>query len=296
MSRRAFMHGGALFMAGTGFEAARAAEPSAATKPVARPAVRIGLLTDAHYADLPPAGERNYRESIPKVTEAVARFKKARADFAVELGDFIDAAETVKGEIAHLETIEKVYAKFTGPRHYVLGNHCVWTLTKKQFLDNCEARAPFYSFDQKDFHFVVLDACNREDGVSYGGRNYEWTDTDIPPKQREWLRADLEATKKRTIAFVHQRIDTEGHYAIKNGPAVRRILAESGKVLAVVQGHNHINDYREFDGIHYCTLEAMVDGSGAKNSAYAVFDIHADGSMRIDGFRKQKDHAWPARA
>ena len=74
------------------------------------------------------------------------------------------------------------------------------------------------------------------------------------------------------------------------------LAASTGKVLAVVQGHNHINDYREFDGIHYCTLEAMVDGSGAKNSAYAVFDIHADGSMRIDGFRKQKDHAWPARA
>ena len=34
--------------------------------------------------------------------------------------------------------------------------------------------------------------------------------------------------------------------------------------------HTHKNDHRDIGGIHYCTLVAMVEGSGAANNGYSV--------------------------
>ena len=67
---------------------------------------------------------------------------------------------------------------------------------------------------------------------------------------------------------------------------------ESGKVLAVFQGHSHKNDHNDIAGIHYCTLVAMVEGSGAKNNGFSIMKIAQDGSILIEGFRKQADYQW----
>ena len=92
--------------------------------------------------------------------------------------------------------------------------------------------------------------------------------------------------------FAHQRLDVSNHYGVKNAEQVRKVLEESGKVVAVFQGHSHKNEYQEIAGIHYCVLVAMVEGSGAENNAYAVMDLFADGSIRIAGFRQQQDYRW----
>jgi alkaline phosphatase len=79
---------------------------------------------------------------------------------------------------------------------------------------------------------------------------------------------------------------------VKNAPDVRKILEESGRVSAVFQGHSHQNDHREVGGIHYCVFRAMVEGSGAEQNGYSVANFFADGSIKIDGFRKQSQHEW----
>lgn len=287
LARRAFLQRGALVLAG-----ASGLADSLAADSVAAPALRIGLLTDPHYADIPAKGKRHYRESLGKVRAAVERFNESKADFAVELGDFIDEAATVEGEIAHLKTIEAEFAKFRGPRHYVLGNHCVWTLTKEQFYANCAAKRSPYSWDHAGFHFIVLDACFRADGTAYGAKNFKWTDTEIPEAQRRWLAEDLAAARKPTIVFAHQRLDITGDYAVKSAPVVREILERAGNVLAVFQGHHHRNDYREVGGIHYCTLMAMVEGNGAEDSASGVLEVFRDGSLKLNGAFKQSSYAW----
>jgi alkaline phosphatase len=92
--------------------------------------------------------------------------------------------------------------------------------------------------------------------------------------------------------FVHQRLDVSNHYGVKNGAEVRRVLEESGNVLAVFQGHSHQNDYKDIAGIHYCTLVAMVEGSGPQNNGYTVMNLTNDGTIRIHGFRKQASYEW----
>ena len=94
----------------------------------------------------------------------------------------------------------------------------------------------------------------------------------------------------QSVVFVHQRLDVEPPLGIEIAPEVRKVLEESHKVLAVLQGHDHQGDCKEIEGIPYCTLKAMVEGSGEENSGYAILDVLPDNSIRIKGIRKQKSY------
>jgi len=282
ITRRAFINRGNLCLVGGVSNGLLAAESDA------KPLLRIGLMTDLHYADKEPTKTRFYREALGKLGEAVEHFNKQRPAFVVELGDLIDKAPTVEQEIEWLRTIEKRYAQLAMPRHYVLGNHCVTTLTKEEFAAHSGAsKSPHYAFDEAGIRFIVLDACYREDGVAYGRDNFDWKDTFIPAAELEWLRTQLTSADGPVIVFAHQRLDVSAPHCVKNAPAVRAVLEESAKVLAVFQGHSHKNDYQQMAGIHYCTLVAMVEGSGLENSGYTMLDVLPDQSLRLHGFRRQ---------
>jgi alkaline phosphatase len=288
LSRRGFLQGSALVLASS----AAAAQALTAEQVRVQPKLRIGLLTDLHYADKPPAGTRYYRETLVKLAKAVTQFTADKVDFTVEMGDLVDAASSVEDEKGYLATINAQLAKIPGDRHYVLGNHCVQTLTKGEFLAGIEREKSYQSFDTGDWHFVVLDACFREDGEPYGRNNFAWTDANIPPDQLKWLESDLEKSEERTIVFAHQRLDVTRQHSVKNAAAVRKVLQDSGSVVAVFQGHSHQNDYQQIAGIHYCTVAAMVEGSGEGNNAFARLDVLSDGTLKVAGFVKQKEYAW----
>ncbi len=285
--RRAFFKNGTLVLA------AAAINRSLLWADKREPVLHVGLVTDLHYADKPPAGSRHYRETPEKLAEAAERYSREKPVFLVELGDFIDAADTVETELAYLKRINRDFSAICKHRHYVLGNHCVHTLTKQEFLDGVEQPKSYYSFDSGQFHFIVLDSCFRSDGEPYGRKNFEWTDANIPAAELDWLRADLIRTTKKTIVFAHQRLDVSNHYGVKNSAEVRKLLEESGKVLAVFQGHSHKNDYHDIGGIHYCTMVAMVEGSGAEANGYSVMSLAGDGTISVRGFRKQESYTWP---
>lgn len=290
LGRRAFLKNGALILGASALDVGALA---AADEPAGE-GLRIGLITDLHYADKPPAGSRHYRETPEKLAEAAERFRGEKPRFVVELGDLIDAADAAATELGYLRRINRQFAALAERRHYVLGNHCVFTLTKEEFLDGVEQTRSYYSFDEGGFHFVVLDSCFRSDGTPYGRKNFEWTDPNIPAAELDWLRDDLKRTTKPVVVFAHQRLDVSDSHGVKNGPEVRRALEESGRVLAVFQGHSHRNAYKEIGGIHYCTLVAMIEGSGAENNGYSILDVRPDGTLRLQGFRKQADYHWPA--
>jgi alkaline phosphatase len=289
LGRRAFLSEGAL-MLGVSTMTGR---PTAAEEGD-RPAVRFGLITDLHYADKPPAGTRHYRETPAKLAEAAELFREERPAFLVELGDLIDAADSVEVELGYLDRIDRGFAAIADRRYYVLGNHCVDTLTKREFLGRVGQDRSYFSFDEGGFCFVVLDSCFRSDGEPYGRKNFEWTDPNLPAFEVDWLRTVLEAAAGQVIVFAHQRLDVGSPYGIRNAAEVREVLEASGKVRSVFQGHSHKNDYQEIGGIHYVTLVAMVEGSGAGHSGYALVDIGRTGDIRVRGFRMQEDYSWRA--
>ena len=286
LGRRAFLRNGTLLLAAATVDASSLLAEEQESK------LRVGLVTDLHYADKPPAGTRHYRETPDKLAAAAKQFGKDKPAFLVELGDFIDAADSVDTELGYLKRINRDFTAICKNRHYVLGNHCVYTLTKTEFLEGVGQKKSYYSFDSSDFHFVVLDSCFRSDGEPYGRKNFEWTDPNIPAAEVEWLKADLKETSKKAVVFAHQRLDVSNHYGVKNAADVRKVLEQSEKVLAVLQGHSHKNDHKDIGGIHYCTLVAMVEGSGAESNGYSLMNLAEDGTIQISGFRKQSDYTW----
>jgi alkaline phosphatase len=257
--------------------------------------VKFGLITDLHYADKPPAGTRHYRETLDKLAEAAAQFEKDKPAFVVELGDLIDAAASVETELDYLKRVTKVFATTAKERHHVLGNHCVDTLTKEEFLDGVGQKKAHYAFDSGGVHFVVLDACFSSNGKPYGRKSSKWNNANIPADQADWLKEDLKAAAGPVVVLAHQRLDVANDYGVKNAADVRKLLEGSKRVLAVFQGHSHKNDYKEINGIHYCTMVAMVEGAGAENSGYSAVEVAADGTVTVTGFRKQKKYEWPAK-
>lgn len=292
VGRRAFLTGGSLVLA-AGICPALGRKLLGDDKPTMG-GVKFGLVTDLHYADKPAAGTRYYRETLDKLAEAAERFGKEKPAFVAELGDLIDAADAVETELAYLKRVDKEFSAIAKDRHYVLGNHCVDTLTKDEFLGGVGQKKSYYSFDAGGVHFVVLDACFRSDGKPYQRKNFEWTDANVPAAELDWLRGDLKGTDKRVVVFAHQRLDVANDYGVKNAADVRKVLEGSGKVLCVFQGHSHKNDYKDVGGVHYCTLVGMIEGSGAENNGYAVVEVRADGTVVVTGFRKQKGYEWAA--
>ena len=145
----------------------------------------------------------------------------------------------------------------------------------------------------------MLDACYKQDGTPYGRKNYRYDNTLIPAEELEWLKGDLAATTKPTIVLAHQRLDfspTDGmnnwNATVKNAPDVRKVLEESGRVRPCSRGIRISNDHREVGGIHYCVFRAMVEGSGEEQNGYSVANLYADGSIKIEGFRQQRNYDW----
>jgi predicted phosphodiesterase len=281
--RRDFIQYTTLCLAG--FKGLQAADPDS------KALIKVGLMTDLHYADKPSTKTRFYREALAKLDEAVEVMNQQKPSLVVELGDFIDQADSVEKEIDWLKTMESRFARLSMPRHYVLGNYCVGTLTKEEFAANTKASGGHESFETGGLQFIILDACFRGDGTPYSRKNFDWKDANIPSSQLSWLESELNKAGGPVIVLAHQRLDASEVHAVRNAPAVRSVLEKSGKVLAVFQGHSHRNDYQQIAGIHYTTLVAMVEGSGAENSGYAMLEVMPDSSLRLQGFRKQENRS-----
>ena len=254
---------------------------------------RFGIVTDSHYADADTIGSRFYRHSLDKLTECVELMNTRKVDFLIELGDFKDQDNPAVEQrtISYLQAVEKIFQQFNGPTYHVLGNHDEDSISKKQFLThientNVDSGRSYYSFDLNGLHFVVLDANYKADGTDYDHGNFDWTDANVPPAELNWLRDDLAAVRGPVIIFIPQLLDGIGDTYVNNAEDVRQILEQSGKALAVFQGHHHPGSYNHIGEVHYYTLKALVEGPGQENNSYAIVEVRPDRNITVTGYRK----------
>ncbi|GAA0543971.1 putative phosphodiesterase [Rhizomicrobium palustre] len=260
---------------------------------------RIGVIADAQYADKDDEPPRLYRRAPAKIAEAVETLNHAGIDFAVHLGDFID------GDAKNFDTVLPLTAKFTCPLHSVLGNHdfAVAEDLKPSIAARLGMPTRYYSFEHKDWIFVVLDG---NDLSTYGWPHGSAEDVasrklkaerypDAPnwdgglgAAQLAWLEGILAAADragKRVALLCHFPIFPENPHNLWNAKDVISLISPHPCVKLWLNGHNHDGNYGVVSGIHCVNLKGMLD---TEETAYAVLAFYAD-HIALKGYGRQPD-------
>ena len=272
-------------------------QPCKASGGRSRRPMRFGILTDTHFSDRPTSGTRHYRDSELKMREAIEAFNRADLDFIIELGDMKDmpASADPAPTLRDLDRIESIFREFDGATYHVLGNHDMDCITKQEFLAHTTntGRAKgrsYYSFVARGVRCIVLDANFNLDGTPYSRGNFDWRRAMIPAEQLRWLEGELAAHPKQpTLIFLHQLLDSFSgitkNVCVSNAEQVREVLERHKQVLAVFQGHHHAGHYSHRAGIHYVTLQGMIEQAAPDHNSYAIVEVASSGEIRIDGFK-----------
>ncbi len=223
------------------------------------------FLTDAHI--------QPELDGIHGTDLAMQRARAIKADFAIQGGDHVfDALGVSKDRASQLfDQYAKTEQDLGLKVHHTLGNHDIFGVLpasgtgpadpdygKKMYADRFGPT--YYSFDQKGVHFIVLDSVQIVDRNCVGR---------VDDEQIAWLTKDLAALAPSApvIVATHMPLVTAvAYYAdpqpkmtplfVENGPAVLRVL-EGSNILAVLQGHTHVNEQVLWKGVPYITSGAV---------------------------------------
>jgi 3',5'-cyclic AMP phosphodiesterase CpdA len=198
-------------------------------------------------------------------------------EFAIVGGDQVYDALGVNGTRAGLvyDLYKRTERSLGMPLHHAIGNHDVFGLLtksgvaptdpaygKKMYQDRMGQT--FYSFDYKGYHFVVLDSIQPTADRLWEAR--------VDEPQLNWLRADLKRLPGHApvIGVIHCPLVTAfATYAevvtanrkyntmtVANAPEVLEVF-ERANVLAVLQGHTHVNEVVAYKNTQFITSGAV---------------------------------------
>lgn len=228
---------------------------------MAQDKVKFLLFADLHYDIMPDADQR--LETI------LGQAEKQKADFILELGDFIPATS------GNLPLKEKL-GRNKIPLFHTLGNHDIDKNDKQTYLNYWGIPASYYFFDRGLFRFVVLDSdfFQDKDGIvkSYDKGNYARVDEEDRNKySREelfWLENLLKDTSRIHILFSHAPVNDQYDKVVLNKELHALLVnarAKGTKIAMVFGGHMHSDNYHQIDGIHYMQVNSASNiWGGAK--------------------------------
>jgi alkaline phosphatase len=192
-----------------------------------------------------------------------SRIEQDDIQFIVNLGDTVGAAAEKNCAIKVLKNVTKTFGELSVDKHYIIGNHDLELLTKREFnkITFSTRKKCYYSFECGLFHFVILDMNYHENGDSFANGDFEWFNAFLPWDELLWLKNDLKQNaNKPTFIFAHQNLDDRKKdnvlhpEIISNANEVRNIFESAGNVLAVFQGHGHKEAKKIINGIEYFSI------------------------------------------
>ncbi len=255
--------------------------PASPLAPLASPgALRLIFFTDTHTQPELRAAEGT--------ALALAKIRALKPDLCIQGGDhcFDLAAVPRDRSLQLLDLYTKTEQALNGiPIHHVIGNHDVFGRVpstgvepsdplygKKAFEQRFNTKT-YRSFTEKGYHIILLDSIQITPEREF--------DAMIDPAQLTWLAADLAATPAGTPIVVVSHVPivsaapqysppddkaakAAAYQALTNlhgfllGNARQVIdLFEGHNVIAVLQGHTHINETVFWRGIPYITSGAV---------------------------------------
>lgn len=295
---------GALASAWTLTESHSKALPESSLEPV----LRFAHLTDMHIKPGPEA-----ESGVRKCLDHILKNEK-QVDFCVNGGDIIMDAlgedfEAVEAQWAVWRRIRADYPSLKF--HHCIGNHDVWGKTpheeeypgKAWVMQEHEMERPFYTFEAKGWHFIVLDSTiKKPDGNWYTAR----LDTD----QMQWLEKTLEEIPSSKPVLVVSHIPILGATPFLDGDNAKsgdwivpgawmhtdskdliRLFDRYKNVKVCISGHIHILESLLYNDIHYHCSGAVAGNWWSDEPyeftprGYALFELFADGSHNFEYIR-----------
>jgi 3',5'-cyclic AMP phosphodiesterase CpdA len=194
------------------------------------------------------------------------------------------------------------------PIEHCLGNHDVWGWHrahsgttgreprhgKKWALEVFGLAAPYRSFDQAGWHFIVLDSTYPH-GHDYLAR--------LDAEQFAWLEADLNAVPRQTPVLVLSHIpilsacvffdgdnETPSHWVVPgawvhlDARRLKDLFLQHPNVKLCLSGHVHLHERVDYNGVTYL-CNGAVCGDWWRGPyqecapGYGLIDLYADGSF-----------------
>lgn len=306
MNRREVLAGGL----GLGFISTVTAQ-----SPGRKPSLRAGHITDVHI--LP---EREAPQGVQSLFEHLLPAQGWSAELILNTGDTVMAVDgkvSAAKAAVQIDLWKEATKASKVPIRSCLGNHDVWDgvepneripRQKKGFTLMTEVLglpAPYYSFDQGNWHFIALNSV--ANWPTYG---------ELSREQFEWLKKDLKQTpRERPICVLsHLPIVSVTSSLYGNGQCrgdgvlvpkvwqhidcweISELFRRHPNVKLCLSGHMHTQDRCEYRGVWYICGGA-VSGAWWNGSeygfppCYGAIDFYPDGAFDY----RFVDYGWKAR-
>ncbi len=260
----------------------------------------VGLVTDLHFGPEASFGGklRKLTAQAPTLLEAfVERMnREVRPDVVVNLGDDLED-ESFEADKRRYAEVMSILGRLDAPVLHVAGNHDTVYLRPSDLAELWERPQSrlYYATDVGGYHLLVLHTQEQKD-----------VSVTIDDAQLAWLESDLAAASTPVLVFMHHSAADQhlvGNRWFEKAPHIclvrerarlREIIAASGKVLGVFNGHLHWNHLDVIDSIPYVTLQSLIenlddDAPGRPAAAHAVVRItHRRLLVEVEGAERAR--------
>lgn len=231
---------------------------------------------------------------------------RTRLDGRINLGDLIEHADsTTRAEdragidTAHFSETLQLFRRSSLLSLHCIGNHPLMAATDKMITDALGLESPYYARDIGDHRIIMLHSrfTHRTNSPEHRSGSGIFLDQE----QLAWLKTELARTERNVLVCCHHPLsdqDLTGNVWFEKYPEcaltsnrqeVQKILAESGKVIAVLNGHTHWNHLAiDHFGTPHVTLQSLSenfrnDGTPAGTYGIAVLK---DAAFNLEIFGK----------
>lgn len=248
------------------------------------------VFTDLHYTDKPVDSNGRYHEmSVTKLDRALQEYSDS-CDFAVCLGDMVDAFEGYKSQAQGLEELSCVWNRYDKPFYAMIGNHDT-AMNKHEFCRLAGMPNRYYSVETEEFLCLMLDTNMNSKDEPYPEKEIFWPECYVDGEQLDWAKEKINASEKPVIVFTHALLDFDSDeerndHVLVNASEVKEVLFESGKVCAVFSGHYHDGQFMMLGDVPSIVFTSVCN---EPTDNFAVVEIDKK-SIRVEGHGTQPDY------
>lgn len=257
---------------------------------------KLAIVTDIHHGE--PFGTKYSQHALDLLAGVIDAVKADPHDLLLDLGDRINDADR-ESDLTRLGEVAAIFKRSNTPRAHLIGNH------------------DFDFMDEADNHAILESPMNSRSLVIKGWRLVFWYPSaryhrtngfNQDPGALEWLAEELPRDERPTVVFTHAPLligPIEGNYWFEHKPqaavspdadAARRILEASPNVVMAIAGHVHWNRLLVSGGVHYLTLQSLIDGftaSEVPSGTWATIHLGEQITVEVHGADRMKLELGP---